>query len=83
MGLSIILMSFVLPTILRLIGAFPDNESSLLLPALIFSQITTGVGMAIMVVGMGSIMQDIPDNQELQTGQATRGFNFLFYWTCK
>ena len=77
-GLTIILMSFVLPTILRLIGAFPDNESSLLLPALIFSQITTGVGMAIMVVGMGSIMQDIPDNQELQTGKRQEGLIFSF-----
>jgi len=77
-GLTIILMSFVLPTILRLIGAFPDNQSSLLLPALIFSQITTGVGMAIMVVGMGSIMQDIPDNQELQTGKRQEGLIFSF-----
>ena len=52
LGLIIILSSFVLPTILRLIGLFPVNDSSWLLPILIFSQITTGFGMAIMVVGM-------------------------------
>ena len=78
LGLSIILTSFVLPTILRLIGLFPDNDSSLLLPVLILSQITTGFGMAIMVVGMGSIMADIADNQELQTGKRQEGLIFSF-----
>jgi Na+/melibiose symporter-like transporter len=78
LGLSIILTSFVLPTILRLIGLFPENESPLLLPVLIISQITTGFGMAIMVVGMGSIMADIADNQELQTGKRQEGLIFSF-----
>ena len=78
LGLSIILTSFVLPTILRLIGLFPENESPLLLPFLIISQITTGFGMAIMVVGMGSIMADIADNQELQNGKRQEGLIFSF-----
>ena len=78
LGLTIILISFVLPTILRLIGLFPGNDSSLLLPILIFSQITTGFGMAIMVVGMGSIMADIADDQELQTGKRQEGLIFSF-----
>lgn len=78
LGLTIILISFVLPTILRLIELFPDNDSSLLLPILIFSQITTGFGMAIMVVGMGSIMADIADDQELQTGKRQEGLIFSF-----
>jgi GPH family glycoside/pentoside/hexuronide:cation symporter len=77
-GLTVILTSFVLPTILRLIGLFPDNDSSLLLPLLIFSQITTGFGMAIMVVGMGSIMADIADDQELHTGKRQEGLIFSF-----
>jgi Na+/melibiose symporter-like transporter len=78
LGLSIILTSFVLPTILRLIGLFPENDSSLLLPFLIVSQITTGFGMAIMVVGMGSIMADIADDQELKTGKRQEGLIFSF-----
>ncbi len=78
LGLIVILTSFVLPTILRLIGLFPENESPLLLPVLIISQITTGFGMAIMVVGMGSIMADIADNQELQTGKRQEGLIFSF-----
>ena len=78
LGLTIILISFVLPTILRLIELFPGNDSSLLLPILIFSQITTGFGMAIMVVGMGSIMADIADDQELQTGKRQEGLIFSF-----
>ncbi|SVB78736.1 uncharacterized protein METZ01_LOCUS231590, partial [marine metagenome] len=78
LGLIIILSSFVLPTILRLIGLFPVNDSSWLLPILIFSQITTGFGMAIMVVGMGSIMADIADDQELQTGKRQEGLIFSF-----
>jgi Na+/melibiose symporter-like transporter len=78
LGLSIILTSFVLPTILRLIGLFPDNDSALLLPILVFSQVTTGFGMAIMVVGMGSIMADIADNQELITGKRQEGLIFSF-----
>ena len=78
LGLIIILSSFVLPTIHRLIGLFPVNDSSWLLPILIFSQITTGFGMAIMVVGMGSIMADIADDQELQTGKRQEGLIFSF-----
>jgi GPH family glycoside/pentoside/hexuronide:cation symporter len=78
LGLAVILTSYVLPTILRLIGFFPDNDSSLLLPILIFSQITTGFGMAIMVVGMGSIMADIADDQELQSGKRQEGLIFSF-----
>ena len=78
LGLAIILSSFVLPTILRLIGLFPENDSTLLLPILIISQITTGFGMGIMVVGMGSIMADIADDQELKTGKRQEGLIFSF-----
>jgi GPH family glycoside/pentoside/hexuronide:cation symporter len=78
LGMAVILTSYVLPTILRLIGLFPDNGSSLLLPILIFSQITTGFGMAIMVVGMGSIMADIADDQELRSGKRQEGLIFSF-----
>ena len=51
---------------------------ALLLSFLIISQITTGFGMAIMVVGMGSIMADIADDQELQTGKRQEGLIFSF-----
>ena len=78
LGLSIILTSFVLPTILRLLELFPENGSSMLLPILIVSQVTTGIGMAIMVVGMGSIMADIADDQELHTGKRQEGLIFSF-----
>ncbi len=78
LGLSVILTSYVLPTILRLSDFFPDNDSSLLLPILIFSQITTGFGMAIMAVGSGSILADIADDQELQTGKRQEGLIFSF-----
>jgi len=78
LGLSVILTSYVLPTILRLSDFFPDNDSSLLLPILIFSQITTGFGMAIMAVGSGSILADIADDQELQTGKRQEGLIFFY-----
>ena len=78
LGLSVILTSYVLPTILRLSNLFPGNDSSLLLPVLIFSQITTGFGMAIMAVGSGSILADIADDQELQTGKRQEGLIFSF-----
>ncbi len=78
LGLIILLTSFVMPTTLRLIGLFPENESPLLFPVLIFCQITTGFGMATMIVGMGSIMADIADNQELQNGKRQEGLIFSF-----
>jgi len=72
LGLSVILTSYVLPTILRLSDFFPDNDSSLLLPILIFSQITTGFGMAIMAVGSGSILADIADDHTIYHGYSAQ-----------
>ncbi len=78
LGLAIIITAFVLPTILRLIGWFPSNESGLLLPLLLVDQAVAGVGMSILSVCAGSIVADVADDHELHSGQRQEGLLFGF-----
>jgi Na+/melibiose symporter-like transporter len=78
LGLWIIILAFVLPTILRLIGWFPENGSGLLLPLLLVDQSVAGVGMGILSVCSGSIVADLADDHELHSGQRQEGMLFGF-----
>ena len=78
LGLGIIIPAFVLPTILRLVGWFPENESGLLLPLLLVDQSVAGVGMGILSVCSGSIVADVADDHELRSGQRQEGMLFGF-----
>ena len=79
LGLVIIILAFVLPTILRLIDWFPENASGLLVPLLLVGQAAAGVGMGILSVCSGSIVADVADDHELRSGQRQEGMLFGFF----
>lgn len=79
LGLTVILAAFVLPTILRLLGWFPPNDSAMLMPLLLADQAIAGVGMAILSVCSGSIVADVADDHELRSGQRQEGMLFGFF----
>jgi len=76
LGLWVVLLSFMLPTTLRLIGWFPGNDSHWLLPLLIAGQVGAGFGSGILAVATGSIVADVADHHELGTGKRQEGLLF-------
>ena len=72
-------MSLILPTSLRLVGWFPENDSHWLLPLLIAGQVGAGFGGGILAVSTGSIVADIADHHELSTGNRQEGLLFGFF----
>jgi len=79
LGLWVVLLSFMLPTTLRLIGWFPGNDSHWLLPLLIAGQVGAGFGSGILAVATGSIVADVADHHELGTGKRQEGLLFGFF----
>jgi Na+/melibiose symporter-like transporter len=64
------------PVLLRLIGFFPDNHTSALLPTLILFNVVTISFGAILLISVMSILADIADEHELNTGRRQEG---MFY----
>ena len=61
------------PVILRLLDYFPENGSTLLVPALILIKVIQGFATAQANVGYGSMMADVCDEHEYNTGRRQEG----------
>lgn len=66
----------LLPVLLRLIGWFPENGASELIYLLAGIAFVQGVGISFGTVTVGSMVADILDEQELQTGLRQEGVFF-------
>ena len=65
----------VAPIILRLLEFFPANGSPLLTPLLVAFALASGIG-GMAVVSSSSMMADVADEHELQTGRRQEGIFF-------
>lgn len=65
-----------LPVVLRLLGVFPENGDALLLPLLVGMQVVQGVCVAQADVGFGSMVADVVDEQEFDSGKRQEGMFF-------
>lgn len=66
----------ILPVVLRLMHAFPDNDSDLLVPLLAAVRVFQGAGAIQANVAFGSAIADIADEAELRTGYRREGILF-------
>lgn len=66
----------ILPVVLRLIDWFPDNGTSELLWSLIIIKFIQGLGIVQALVTLSSMIADIADDHELQTGRRQEGIFF-------
>ena len=64
------------PPIFRLIGWFPDNGDPLVVPILVTASIIGGIGVVQALVSSGSMMADIADEHELESGRRQEGIFF-------
>ncbi len=62
-----------LPLNLRLLGLFPENDSSILLPLLLFHMAVTAGSVAVAAVSVLSMLGDISDQIELEKGLRQEG----------
>ncbi len=69
-------MFLAIPVVLRLAGWFPENGTSLLLPALMAFRLLQGVGAIQCDVAFGAMMADSLDEHELATGDRQEGMFF-------
>ncbi|HJN52824.1 MAG: MFS transporter [Pseudomonadales bacterium] len=65
-----------LPVVLRLLDWFPDNGDTLLMPLLVALKVIQGFSTAQANVGYGSMMADVCDEHEYQTGLRQEGAFF-------
>jgi len=66
----------MLPVVLRLLGWFPDNDAYLLVPLLAAMRIFQGLCTVQSNVAYGSMMADVVDEHELNTGKRQEGIFF-------
>lgn len=66
----------VLPTSLRLLGWFPDDDSALLVPLLVAIRAVQAAGAVQANVAFGSMIADVIDEHELNTGRRNAGIFF-------
>lgn len=66
----------MLPVVLRLLGWFPDNDAYLLVPLLAAMRIFQGLCTVQSNVAYGSMMADVIDEHELNTGKRQEGIFF-------
>ena len=64
------------PPILRLLGWFPENGDPLLMPIISAMYLIGGAGVVQALVTAGSMMADIADEHELQSGRRQEGIFF-------
>jgi len=65
-----------LPVFLRLLDFFPENGNDLLLPTLVAVKVIQGFSTAQANVGYGSMMADVCDEHEYQSGRRQEGAFF-------
>ncbi|MEM7016224.1 MAG: MFS transporter [Pseudomonadota bacterium] len=75
-GLIALLIVATAPVLLRMAGVFPENDSDLLLPALIAFYLATVTFGAILLISAMSALADIADEHELTTHRRQEG---IFY----
>jgi Na+/melibiose symporter-like transporter len=66
----------IFPVVLRLLDAFPENDSATLLPLLMGIRVLQGMGTVQSNVAFGSMMADVADEHELKTGRRQEGIFF-------
>jgi Na+/melibiose symporter-like transporter len=66
----------ILPVVLRLLGWFPENGTDALLWTLVAVKFVQGAGVVQALVTFGSMVADIVDEHELQTGKRQEGVFF-------
>jgi len=64
------------PPILRLLGWLPANGDPLIVPMLVTASVIGGVGVVQALVSSGSMMADIADEHELESGRRQEGIFF-------
>ena len=64
------------PVALRLLDYFPENGDALLVPTLILVKVIQGFATAQANVGYGSMMADVCDEHEYNTGRRQEGAFF-------
>ena len=74
-GASLTFVFMITPVVLRLMDLFPANDSPLLTPILVAFALASGVG-GLALVSANSMMADIADEHELQTGRRQEGIFF-------
>lgn len=79
LGLALLLIAFILPTTLRLLGLFPENDNPRCLPLLLAAQFFAGIFVGLLVVTTGAIVADIADDHEWRTGKRQEGALFGFF----
>lgn len=66
----------IVPVVLRLLGAFPENGTPELVSTLVAVKFVQGVGVVQALVTFGSMVADIVDEHELKTGRRQEGVFF-------
>ena len=69
-------LGFTFPFQLRMLGFFPENDSSLLLPTYVGTLIIAYTALMTVVSLVNSMMADVVDEFELQTGNRQEGLFF-------
>ncbi len=66
----------VLPVSLRLLGWFPDNDDSALVPVYMGIRFVHGIGSVMANVAFGAAIADVADESELRSGRRQEGIFF-------
>ena len=66
----------ILPVVLRLLGWFPENGTNALLVTLVTFKFVQGMGVAQALVTFNSMIADVADEHELNTGRRQEGIFF-------
>ncbi len=74
-GVSGTFVFMVTPVVLRLMDLFPANDNPLITPILVAFAFASGIG-GLALVSANSMMADIADEHELQTGRRQEGIFF-------
>lgn len=64
------------PIVLRLVGAFPENDSPALFPILVCLKAVSYCMSALMLISIASTLADVTDEHELVTGRRQEGIFF-------
>ena len=75
-SLVLVVIGVSAPLTLRLLGLFPPNGSTKLMVTLLCFYLVVGVGFAILQISVLSVLADVADEHELETGRRQEG---MFY----
>ncbi|MFN8642782.1 MAG: MFS transporter [Candidatus Binatia bacterium] len=75
-GVSVVSVFSLLPPLGKMFGWFPHHDSEIYVPLLASLAMVAGIGAAAGLVTSGSMMADIADEHELDTGRRQEGIFF-------